>query len=866
MKRAKLLIVAIGIIIALLPFIFIQPAKAANETEVKQDMSSLHGSLTPQQIVQQTHQLAYADDDLAPELTLFSQAVSQKNINIPAEQFKQFVEYLQYVEHVADGMENRFPDVKETIQKFIQSPINASNPDEARASIQKLIATMRQSSSLDPKKRQQIKNYYTDHIQKPLLEKINSVKQTAPDVFQIYLPAADALSAMSVIPKPSGQGSPGPQFFNPFGFTDNAQANFDQGNMKDAASLASDALEENPANEQALLIRGESEASQNNFAAAARDAGLALAINPNDKRAQVLLGMTEGRGQVNIPAFGAAANQNQTAADSLSPGMGSPSSGRSAVLGSGSRQNQYASGQVTQAIGQSAQFSKQAQSDLSLGDYEDALAQTQKALAADPMNVNAYALRAMAYQRMKNYASALKNINSALDISPNDPSLEEIKASVLNRMGRYAEAKAAALLAIQGNPNNAAAYYDLANALAGLGDRNGMIAALKKAAAIDPRYEAYLRAAMQMPSDSDLTSLFDGNSDFQAPGSENNGSRNRLLRFGAIAGLSLIGGLLIALGLMRLFPKKTAEQSSSADQPITRSFQAASGNMPAGPMQILRGQYQLGRQIGAGGMGTVYEGLDISLGRRVAVKKMRDELKTDPKEKARFISEAKLVASLHHPNIVDIYAVVEDGQDAYLIFEHIAGKTAREILSEKGRFSLSETLSILRPMASALDYAHAHGIIHRDLKPSNVMVSADGLIKVMDFGIARAAKDAMTRVALTGTIIGTPPYMAPEQERGIVRKESDVYALGVCLYEMLSGRLPFDGTGSGILMNKINKEYPRPNQLIADLPKELNAVFDRVFEPDPDKRFATPRAFMAALDMLLAKMNDPQTDRAPLPF
>ena len=146
-----------------------------------------------------------------------------------------------------------------------------------------------------------------------------------------------------------------------------------------------------------------------------------------------------------------------------------------------------------------------------------------------------------------------------------------------------------------------------------------------------------------------------------------------------------------------------------------------------------------------------------------------------------------------------------------------------------------------------MDYAHSRGIIHRDMKPSNVMVDGQGRVKVMDFGIARAAKDAMTRYSVTNTVVGTPPYMAPEQEQGQVRRESDVYALAVCAYEMLTGKLPFTGTGGGMMLNKINMSYVPPSRQKGGLPPALDAVFERAFQADPEKRHRTPGEFSASL-------------------
>ena len=324
-----------------------------------------------------------------------------------------------------------------------------------------------------------------------------------------------------------------------------------------------------------------------------------------------------------------------------------------------------------------------------------------------------------------------------------------------------------------------------------------------------------------------------------------------------------IGVLLVALGLLQSLaaPLTTRIKSVFVQGPVSRPAGAAPGlaagqagnlSLPAiDPGQgMLRGQYKLMRQIGAGGMGLVYEGSDVTLSRTVAIKKMRDELRLDRRERMRFINEAKLVASLHHPNIVDIYAIIEEGDDIYLVFEFVNGKTVYDIITSQGPLRFKDALVICRGMAAALDFAHNRHIIHRDLKPSNVMVTSDGFVKVMDFGIARLAKDALTRFSMTNTVVGTPPYMAPEQEQGVVRKEADVYSLAICVYEMLCGKAPFAGTGAGMLMNKVNMTYVPISNIAPGLPPGVDDIFARALQVDPDKRFHSSREFLAALEAL----------------
>ena len=185
---------------------------------------------------------------------------------------------------------------------------------------------------------------------------------------------------------------------------------------------------------------------------------------------------------------------------------------------------------------------------------------------------------------------------------------------------------------------------------------------------------------------------------------------------------------------------------------------------------------------------------------------MRDEIRLDRKERERFLREARTVASLKHPNIVEIYSIVEDGGEVYLVFEFAQGKTLHEVLSSGSPLAFDAARRVLKDACEAVECAHRNKIVHRDIKPSNIMVTEGGGAKVMDFGVARQAKEAATKVA-TNTVAGTPPYMAPESEQGTVGPQSDVYGLGVVFYEMLSGKLPFAGAGAGMLLNKMNAKF-----------------------------------------------------------
>src|SRR5215475_9694120 len=208
--------------------------------------------------------------------------------------------------------------------------------------------------------------------------------------------------------------------------------------------------------------------------------------------------------------------------------------------------------------------------------------------------------------------------------------------------------------------------------------------------------------------------------------------------------------------------------------------------------RVLDGRYHVRSRIAHGGMATVYLATDTRLDRQVALKVMHAELARDEEFVSRFIGEAKSVARLSHPNIVAVFDQGSDGQFLYLAMEYVPGRTLRSLLRECGQLPWAETLEVMDPILSGLAAAHQAGIVHRDVKPENVLLAADGRVKVVDFGLARAqAAAGHTR---SGMIIGTVAYIAPEQVTGgVTDVRTDVYAAGVMLWEMLTGRQPHTG-------------------------------------------------------------------------
>jgi eukaryotic-like serine/threonine-protein kinase len=253
--------------------------------------------------------------------------------------------------------------------------------------------------------------------------------------------------------------------------------------------------------------------------------------------------------------------------------------------------------------------------------------------------------------------------------------------------------------------------------------------------------------------------------------------------------------------------------------------------------RVLEGRYAVQSRIARGGMATVYLAVDQRLDREVALKVMHAELAQDEDFLRRFIREARSAARLSHPGVVAVYDQGQDDGSWFLVMEYVPGRTLRDLLNERGRLTPREALTLLDPVLDALAAAHWNGIIHRDIKPENVLLADDGRVKVADFGLARAISTNTTSQD-SKVLLGTVAYLAPEQvERGVADARSDVYAVGILLFEMLTGSKPFEGeTPIQVAYQHVHSDVPAPSTRCAGLAPALDLLVTQASARNPDER------------------------------
>ncbi|SDO04885.1 Stk1 family PASTA domain-containing Ser/Thr kinase [Geodermatophilus sp. DSM 45219] len=258
---------------------------------------------------------------------------------------------------------------------------------------------------------------------------------------------------------------------------------------------------------------------------------------------------------------------------------------------------------------------------------------------------------------------------------------------------------------------------------------------------------------------------------------------------------------------------------------------------------VLGERYEIGGVLGRGGMAEVHRGRDLRLGREVAVKVLRSDLARDPSFQVRFRREAQAAASLNHPAIVAVYDTGEDrtssGATPYIVMEYVEGETLRDVLRREGVLPPDRAMTLAADICAALDFSHRNGIVHRDVKPGNVMITPQGTVKVMDFGIARAVSDSAATMTSTAAVIGTAQYLSPEQARGeSVDARSDVYSLGCLLYELVTGAPPFTGDSPVSVAYQHVREDPRlPSSVNPAIPADLDAIVLKALSKNPANRY-----------------------------
>ena len=267
---------------------------------------------------------------------------------------------------------------------------------------------------------------------------------------------------------------------------------------------------------------------------------------------------------------------------------------------------------------------------------------------------------------------------------------------------------------------------------------------------------------------------------------------------------------------------------------------------------LLNGRFRLEEKIGSGGMSTVYRAFDEVLERSVAIKIMHREISDDPDQLERFRREAKAVARLNHPHVVTVIDAGEDEGYPYIVFEYVAGETLKEQIKRTGRLPTGEAIAYAIEIGRALSAAHTERLIHRDVKPQNVLIDAEGRPKVTDFGIARSLETE--GLTATGRVLGTTDYVAPEQAMGEpATEQSDIYALGVVLYEMLTGEVPFKAdTQVGVAMKHVRDPLPDVRALRPEASAAVGAIVENATAKSPEHRYATMAEMLADLEHALA--------------
>ncbi|TBR25876.1 tetratricopeptide repeat protein [bacterium] len=499
-------------------------------------------------------------------------------------------------------------------------------------------------------------------------------------------------------------------------------------------------------------------------------------------------------------------------------------------------------------------FTAAGRDSLDRGDKAEALRAAEAALEKDPNNGRAWGLKAEALGAMGRWAEAEEAAQRAVDLDPNDAkSLKALAWAQLHNGKADAAARTASQL-IRVDPESGESFLLRALAFELAGDRARMLADLRQAAALDPRFANHLARALAglrlFDPNGDNASLFDA-----LPPPPAGAGR---VPVGLLAALAAAAAAAGGAWKFREKARALAADWKASRRTVGVGTSSRDGEAEEAPEPL--GKYRLERVAGQGGMGRVWKAFDPALQRAVAVKEMTPEAAVKPELRELYLKEARALAALTHPNLVEIYEVISAPDQVYLVMEWVSGKTLHQVLAEKGRLDLGTVKGVLGPVCEALAAAHAGGLVHRDLKPANIMVSASGRVKLIDFGLARAmdskpaegeaetggaAANVLT-AARTRSLAGTPAYRPPEALRGIVSPAFDVYSLGVCAYELLTGKLPFGADGS----RPPDGRFVPASALVPGLPAAADDLLARALAADPAERTPGVAAFRDALARL----------------
>src|SRR6266436_5416373 len=321
--------------------------------------------------------------------------------------------------------------------------------------------------------------------------------------------------------------------------------------------------------------------------------------------------------------------------------------------------------------------------------------------------------------------------------------------------------------------------------------------------------------------------------------------------------------LPIPLSQETLNESGTPEAWSVAVTPRTSGVAAAGDDVEKG--RVLAGRYEILQLLGRGGMGAVYKARDTELDRIVALKLIRPELARNPEILRRFKQELILARQVTHKNVIRIFDLGQSDGIKFITMDFVEGRDLRALLVERGKFPGEEAAQVMLQICRALEAAHAEGVIHRDLKPQNIMVTGDGRVYVMDFGIARSAY--LPGMTQTGALIGTPEYMSPEQARGEkLTERSDLFSLGVIFYELLTGKSPYPADAPlGTLWKRLQEKAKPPAEIDTTVPKPLNDIVMSALEIEPEKRISSAREMAQQLEIWLGPSAGSSTIFLPTP-